>query len=425
MRNTILSALALALAFGATLCLRAQDAVRNYPQNQVSVSSPPYCSDVSGKTTISIVAPGMTQVEVKCWKQGDGFGSDSTIGSVDLDPDGKGTIDFPADDYPHGPITVRLYGTNPATKAHDNCYLQLYNKGGVSWNEGIPKQDPPGAAGMTLLFADDFKGPMSISSADPKATYYDHKPPNGSQDFSSIPFTGSEAANSPFHQEDGYLRIRASAKAHSAGLISSLKNDATGVAAAVPSYFECRFIAPCADGTWPAFWLLTDYMTDRVAGKGDVPCDELDIIEAVGGEGPSHPNGDGDPKNSDLYQLTPHRWGQGDAGNKEADAAYHAMNNPIKMSRYGVPSNWFNTFHIYGCRITDTDTTYYLDNIEIGHHKTFPISAKTPAFFLVNLATGGGWPVDLSRYDGTVDMYVDYIRVYTGDTANSRTVPSP
>jgi hypothetical protein len=31
---------------------------------------------------------------------------------------------------------------------------------------------------------------------------------------------------------------------------------------------------------------------------------------------------------------------------------------------------------------------------------------------MINLATGGGWPVDLSRYDGTIDMYVDYVRVY-------------
>jgi hypothetical protein len=31
---------------------------------------------------------------------------------------------------------------------------------------------------------------------------------------------------------------------------------------------------------------------------------------------------------------------------------------------------------------------------------------------MVNLATGGGWPVDLSRYGNIVDMYVDFIRVY-------------
>ncbi len=53
---------------------------------------------------------------------------------------------------------------------------------------------------------------------------------------------------------------------------------------------ECRFIGPNAIGTWPAFWLLTDNMAD--ARKGiKTPCDELDIIEAYGGEGPREPNG--------------------------------------------------------------------------------------------------------------------------------------
>jgi hypothetical protein len=34
------------------------------------------------------------------------------------------------------------------------------------------------------------------------------------------------------------------------------------------------------------------------------------------------------------------------------------------------------------------------------------------------LATGGGWSVDLSRYDGLADMYVDYVRVYGGTAAD-------
>ena len=92
----------------------------------------------------------------------------------------------------------------------DNCYLQLYNKGGVSWNEGMPKDPPPAARGMKLVFADDFKGPLSISSTDPKATYYDHKPPDGYQDFSVHVFSGHDSPKNPFAQVDSYLRIRAS-----------------------------------------------------------------------------------------------------------------------------------------------------------------------------------------------------------------------
>ena len=150
---------------------------------------------------------------------------------------------------------MRISGENGAVQ--DNCYLQLYNRGGVSWNEGMPKEAPPAAKGMSLVFADDFSGPLSISSTAPSARYYDHKPPDGSQDFSTLPFSGYDTPQNPFTQVDTYLRIRASEKAHSAGLISSLKGDGSGITARAPCYFECRFIGPNAIGTWPAFWLLT------------------------------------------------------------------------------------------------------------------------------------------------------------------------
>ena len=41
-------------------------------------------------------------------------------------------------------------------------------------------------------------------------------------------------------------------------------------------------------------------------------------------------------------------------------------------------------------------------------------SQRLTDFFMIDLATGGGWPVDLSRYNGVADMYVDYVRVYQG-----------
>ena len=370
---------------------------------QVSVTSPAYCSEIKGNTPVNISAPGFKQVTVKCWKQGGALGFDSTVATPELDTNGNGSFVFPADEYPHGPNTVRISGKNGERK--DNCYLQLYNQGGVSWNEGMPKDPSPAAKGMSLAFADDFNGLLSISSTDSKATYYDHKPPDGSQDFSKHTFSGHVSQKNPFSQADTYLRIRASDKTHSSGLISSLKNDASGITAKAPCYFECRFIGPNAIGTWPAFWLLTDYMTDQVKGI-KVPCDELDIIEAYGGEGPHEPNA------YDSYMITPHCWDQGEAGKAIEKQAFDGMHNPIHMSKFGITSIWFETFHTYGCKITETDTIYYCDNIEVGRHATLPRSKQSRFFFLINLATGGGWPVDLSRYNGLADMYVDYVRVY-------------
>jgi hypothetical protein len=384
--------LALMLGLASAMTVRADD---NNPV--ISVTSPAYCSEISGNTPIEIVAPGMTSVTVKSWKPGGRFGSDSTIGTANLDSAGKGSIVFPANEYPHGPITVTLTGKTDDGKV-DDCYLQLYNKSGVHWNEGMPMATPPGAEGMRLVYADDFTKPLSISSTDPKARYYDHKPPNGSQDFSSIPFTGYNSPNNPFAQVDTYLRIRADAKKNSSGIISSQKTDGSGVLAKAPCYFECRFMAPNAKGTWPAFWLLTDFR--QPVG------DEIDIIEAYGGEGA------GEPNSHELYQVTPHAWNQGDAGNAIATQAYKDVGSPISPKKFGVPSAWYEAMHTYGCKITETETVYYYDNVEIGRHKTLPLSKKYPFYFLVNLATGGGWKVDLSRYNGMVDMYVDFVRVY-------------
>lgn len=374
--------------------------------HQIAVTSPEYCSEVTGDTVVTLVAPGFRRVTAKCWKQGEGFGSDSEVADVELDEKGNGSFVFSADAYPHGPVTLRISADNGTAK--DNCYLQLYNTGGVSWNEGLPGA-PPAAEGMTLVFADDFTEPLTVSSTGSQGRYYDHKPPGGQQDFSTLRFTSHDQPNSPFHQVDSYLRIRASEEAKSSGLLSSLKNDATGITARAPCYFECRFIGPNAIGTWPAFWLMTDYMTDYINGKGlQMPCDELDIIEAYGGEGPGHPNA------FNTYMICPHCWNQGDAGKRIEKTAFAGMNNPIRMRKFGIPSAWYEAFHTYGCLITDSDTVYYCDNVEVGRHETLPLSRQMPFFFLVNLATGGGWPVDLSRYGGVADMYVDYVRVYQG-----------
>jgi hypothetical protein len=371
---------------------------------RVDVLEPGYCSEVRGKTRISVVAPGFKRLTARCWKGGGTFGTDSVVAAIPLDTKGNGSFVFPADDYPHGPITVRLAGE--LGSVHDRCYLQLYNKGGVAWREGMPRNPPPAARGMKLVFADDFRGPLSISSTDPKASYYDHKPPGGYQDFSVHVFTSRGARGDPFAQVDSYLRIRASDRTRSSGLISSLKNDGSGVKVSAPCYFECRFLGPNAVGTWPGFWLMTDFMTGYERLKDRTPCDELDIIEAYGGEGPGSPNAD------DSYMITPHCWNQGEAGKAIETKAFQGLRNPIRMRTFGIPSTWFEAFHTYGCKVTTTDTIYYCDDIEVGRHAAFPFSKQQPLFFMINLATGGGWPVDLSRYDGLADMYVDYVRVY-------------
>ena len=375
------------------------DAVRltpfDYPPNRVSVVSPEYCTDISGNTAISIVAPGFTSAVAKCWQSGGTYGSDSTVATIQLDSGGGGQFVFPAGSYPHGPITIRITGTNGSIS--DTCYLQLYNTGGTVWNQGIPASvpAPAAAAGLSLVFSDDFNSMPSISSDGAGATYSAHKPGGG--DFSGIPFSNPAGVGNPFSQVDSYLRIRADSNLNTTGLISSLRADGTGFLAHCPAYFECRFIAPSAPGTWPAFWLLS-YNGSSFTGA----VDELDIVEAYGGEGTGTPN------TPQAYLINSHNWGQtGIPSNQK-------ISKSVNMAPVGGGAGWMYTPHVYGCLITETDTIYYLDNVEVGRHQTSPVSKTDGFWFMVNLAVGGtsGWHKDLSRYDGVTDMYIDYVRVY-------------
>lgn len=374
---------------------------RFYINGQVVIKTPAYGSEIHGDTTLEVRAPGLRHVIVKSWLPGDSFGKDSTIGQIDLDEAGRGTILFPADKYPHGPITIRVSGGEGKTIS--NYYLMVYNKGGVAWNEGLPKDAPEPAKGMELVYADDFTDPhLSISRDGQGTTYMSHKPGGG--DFSGIPFADHEdSQKTPFSQVDTYLRIRADQSKNTTGLISSLRKDGTGFTVTAPCYFECRFIAQSAPGTWPAFWAMT-----RDVYKGlKVPADEFDIIEAYGGEGKGNPNQRG-------YWIASHYWNQGEDGGK--DYSQPRVYKQIAMTELNGAggSSWFETFHTYGLLIGDEETVYYCDGIEVARHKTSRLARQEPLFFFINLAVGGAsrWPIDLSQTSGLADMYVDWVRIY-------------
>ncbi len=366
----------------------------SYPVQVVSVLSPAYGSDVSGNTTISVAAPGLTSATAKCWQSGGTFGSDSTVATFSLSgTNGTGSFTFPAASYPHGPLTVRITGTNGSVS--DTCYLQLYNTGGTSWNEGIPSSDPPAAvsAGLTLAYEDDFTSMPTISPGGVGKTYASSKPGGGN--FGTLPFTDVGSPNNPFLQRDTYLRIRANQNTNATGFLSSLHSDGSGFSITQPCYFECRFIAQDAPGTWPAFWTLT-YNGSNFSG----PIDEEDIIEAYGGDS------GGSAKSPLGYNVTSHQWNQ--VGLPAGDG----ISETVNMGTTGGDAGWAYTPHVYGMLVGPSTTTYYLDNIEIGSKTTSPVSLTDSFWFMFDLATGGGWPTDLSRYGGTADMYIDYVRIY-------------
>lgn len=370
----------------------------------IVIKAPELRSEVKGDVKVEFQAPGMTVARALCWQQPtkddpNPMGHDTLIGTqMKLDAEGNGSFVFPADQYPNGPITVRILANDDSNSKKDIRELQLFNKGGEVWNQGMPKNDPPAAQGMKLIFSDDFDKMPTISRDGQNATYCSHKPGGG--DFSGWPFSDFEGEHNPFSQVGTFLRIHASKGANdkgSSGILSPVKADFTGVYATVPYYFECRFLAQSAPGTWPAFWTLTHGGTDGT--------DELDIVEAYGGVGKGNPNHPG-------YSITSHFWKQKD----EAGKPLKSINKRVSMLDLGSKSYWSTTFHTYGLKVTETDTIYYLDDIEVLRHPTGPVSKAQPAFFMINYAIGGisGWKIHLEREGDASDMWVDYVRAYQG-----------
>ncbi|MEM1058464.1 MAG: family 16 glycosylhydrolase [Verrucomicrobiota bacterium] len=371
----------------------------------IRVTEPPLRSDVKGEVTVKFTAKGMERANAYCWRQPTKENPSEWGHDVNLTPDGmtliggRGEFTFNADDFPNGPMNVRIFANNEAGKK-DIFELQLFNTGGVKWNQGAGDHIPPivKQEGLQLIFEEDFKeGPPSISKDGQGTTFMSHKPRGG--DFSGWQFTMLEDGR-PFEQRGDWLRIKArkdkdSPKGRS-GIIASVNHEGKGVWAKAPAYFECRFTAQSAIGTWPAFWTLTSWEDKRGT-------DELDIVEAYGGMGKGNPNHPG-------YSIVSHFWRQ---KNPDGSKKKGVSTRP-PMMELGGKSYWSTTFHTYAVYVGLEDTVYYFDDIEVQRHPTNNVSAETPHYFLVNLAIGGisGWPIDLRRYENGTDMWIDYVRVF-------------
>jgi hypothetical protein len=55
---------------------------------------------------------------------------------------------------------------------------------------------------------------------------------------------------------------------------------------------------------------------------------------------------------------------------------------------------------------------YFIDGVRVAHFAD-PSHAEEPLYFMLNLSLGGGYSVELEATGDIVDLYVDYVRVYT------------
>lgn len=242
--------------------------------------------------------------------------------------------------------------------------------------------------GYELVFNEDFDDPLDVSPWGPGTRWIAHTPWHG--DFGDAAFA-DPTSDFPFTIKDGVLRIEARKDEEFArndpwkrpwrsGLLCS--NDPKGNGFSLKyGYFEMRAKLPGGPGVWPAFWLVSSYdRTNPDAGKDGAI--EIDVIEYYG-----FPN---------SYQSVVHIW------QPEPHRADGVM---ITTKDNEVTSD----FHNYGCMVTPEWIIMYFDGVEVWRVKTPPEHNK-PLMILVNLALGGGWPID--KVQSPTYMYIDWIRAY-------------
>jgi hypothetical protein len=351
-------------------------------------------SGVDGEATVVVAADPQTPLEVLTWTGLSEAGPDSVrvVASATAGADGRATFTVDTSRASRGPLTLRV---QPAGQdSGTSLYVQLVNRAGQPVES---TGSPP--AGMTLQWAEEFTAALPISRTGADADYAATKPDASSNgQFGEATFADPASGTGTLATIDGgYLRIRARpaddgtggqpGSGHLSGLLASTDVGGSGFAAQY-GYFEARILGAPGAGAWPAFWMLN---TESAARPSDT-AGEVDAVELYG-------------HNTLGSCHTIHSWGSPEA------SVPHDDGDPNCSDENGF-ADWAMAWHTYGVRISPDGATFSIDGREVSTPRGLTHSSE-PFFFLVDLALGGGWPVDLSSTAGVTDMYVDWVHVYT------------
>jgi beta-glucanase (GH16 family) len=231
-------------------------------------------------------------------------------------------------------------------------------------------------SGYHMTFSEEFND-LDVSAWGPGTRWIAHTPWSG--DFGDAQFADPQPGF-PFVIEDGVLRIEARKGEDGkwrSGLLASTDAKGTGFTQQY-GYFEMRAKLPPGPGLWSAFWLIANRERDSSA--------EIDIIEHYG-VGPSQ------------YESVVHVWPKEGRGRKHSE-----------LVRHDIPAgSLYDRFNTFGAHVDREWITFYFNRRALGRVAT-PPEHHHPMFPLVNLALGGGWPID--KTPSPSFMYVDYIRVW-------------
>lgn len=360
-------------------------------QAPITVRCPTADSRVDGRVDVAVsVASGYTEVTAVPWP-GDEAQPSGSVARSTPDPTGAATLTVDLGPLPPGPLTVRLEATGPG-KERVAVDFPLYRLGPA------PVVDLPPAApalGRTLAYAEEFEQPISLSRTGAGADYTAAKPVHdGVQNFGDAIFADpARGVDNVGVVDNRYLRIgveptpagyptaQGGGPAHVGGLLASARPGGSGFSAQY-GYFEARMLASAGPGTWPAFWMLP---SDNLVSPTPVVA-EIDAVELYG----HNPTGA-------CHSTHEYKDGR-DGGVANCGQRYATDRSAL-------------SWHTYGISITPTGNTFYIDGQVVATAPQVD-GGGAPMFFLVDLALGGGWPVDLAAVQDRAALYVDYVRVY-------------
>jgi len=371
---------------------------------RLTLACPTPGASVDGSANVVVNAPAGTALTA--WVSVTGGARGTTGRQVPLrraatataDASGRAVLVADVRRLPQGPFALKVTAapdsTGPsATPQLAPLYVQLFRSGGApaSTPSSPAGSSPP--AGMSLAYADDFDAPLSISESGWGTRYAAVKPePWGGSQFGDAIFADpARGAGTLATLPGGYLRVRAQpvgalaaqqtwGQQHAAGILSSQRFGGSGFSAQ-HGYFEARMLGAPGPGAWPAFWMLN---SSSGTGRADGTAAEVDAVELYGHD-------------TDATCHTTHSWGPVKGGQKSCGEQ---------------PLDWAAEWHTYGVQVLDGRADFFVDGRKVASLAELSHTDE-PFFFMLDLATGGGWPVDLAATGQTSDLYVDWVRVYT------------
>ena len=168
-------------------------------------------------------------------------------------------------------------------------------------------------------------------------------------------------------------------------------------------YFEARCIPAKSEAVNSAFWLMPRNTSNF---KGDVTNGaEIDIFETPtwlknGVEGVTDVVG---TKMGGLTQNV-HWGGYGDT--------YQSVGGHVYYPQPGIPAGYFDEMHVYGCKWTPDQLSFYVDGKQIFATDCLGQGAPRVAEYVLLSSAYSNWGGDPANAEANTKFVIDYVRVF-------------